>query len=91
VLQKSLKFHSCILWGLINANTIPSTPQPEHITAFKAYFSESTTNVDLQCTCTGKQLIETDLIEIGFLISPVTQKQNALAVKNIEEFILCFV
>jgi len=35
--------------------------------------------------------IESDLVEIDSLISSATQKQIALAVKNVEEFILCFV
>ena len=29
----------------------------------------STTDADLQCACTGKQLIESDLVEIDSLIS----------------------
>jgi len=32
------------------------------------YFT-STTDADLQCACTGKQLIKSDLVKIGFLIS----------------------
>ena len=76
---------------MTDANTIPPTSQPEHVAAFKAHFSKSTTDADLQHTCTGKQLIESDLVEIDSLISPVTQKQIALAVKNVEEFILYFV
>jgi len=32
------------------------------------YFT-STTDADLQCACTGKQLIVPDLVEIGSLIS----------------------
>jgi len=76
---------------LIDTNTIPPTPQPEHIVVFKAYFSESATDADLQHTCNGKQLIESNLVEIGSLISLATQKRIASAVKNVEEFILQFV
>jgi len=57
---------------LIDANTILPTPQLEHVAAFKTHFSESTTDADLQHACTGKQLIESDLVEIGSLISPAT-------------------
>ena len=57
VLQRSLEFHSCILWGLIGTNTISLTPQPEHVVAFKTYFAESTTDADLQCAYTRKQPI----------------------------------
>jgi len=76
---------------LIYTNAIPPTPQPEHIVVFKAHFSESATDADLQHACNRKQLIKSNLVEIGSLISPATQKRIALAVKNVEEFILRFV
>ncbi|KAJ3569004.1 hypothetical protein NP233_g5339 [Leucocoprinus birnbaumii] len=90
-IKRALELHIRILWGMIDANAVPPTPQPSHVAAFKAHFSESATDTDLQRACNGEQLIESNLVEIGSLISPATQKQIASAVKNVEEFILRFV
>ena len=70
---------------MIDTNAIPPTPQPEHIVVFKAHFSESATDADLQHVCNGKQLIKSNLVEIGSLISPATQKRITSAVMTLSD------
>jgi hypothetical protein len=89
MVQQALQLHVHILWGLIEANTVPPTPQVDQIAVFNAHFSNTATEEDLRQASDGDtSLIAPSLIQIGFAISPVTHKRIAWNIKNVEESIL---
>lgn len=86
--QKALEAHIHVLWGLSNANAVPTDPPEQLLKNFESRFSMSTETDLYQQFNNGPSLVLPSLVQITVSIPSNSRSKLAASIKRMEEHIL---
>ena len=86
--QKALETHIHILWGLSNANTVPTDPPALLLKTFETRFSMLTESDLYEQVNNGLSLLSPSLVQIAVSIPSNSHSKLAASIKQMEEHIL---